>query len=200
MSVVFTTISKDFIALCADKQRITATGQKKDDMTKIEKWSEAIAVGMGGDLSLGEYIRSTIHRYVADTGISNFGVQEIADLFVHSYHSAVNSQAVDASAVTKFIVAGKFMDKKLGAVVIRVAQGKADTELYMASKVPATLILEPRDVSAEQCNMHLAKALKSVEGKYLKNPLESIHRRAVRNVSEHSRFVSKDSDYLLIKA
>lgn len=73
-----------------------------------------------------------------------------------------------------------------------------DTETFEAGKVPATLILEPADLSVDQCNMQFGKALKNVEGKFLKNPLESIHRRDVSNVSEHSKFVNKESEYILI--
>lgn len=189
MSVVFTTISNNFIAMCADQ---------KNSHPAIEKWAPTLAVGMGGDLTLGEYIRSTVHRYVTETGIANFGVEEIADLFIQSYHTAVKSGEVSQDAVTKFIIAGKFTNKKFGATVIKVGGNNADTETYEAAKMPATLILEPEDLSAEECNMLLAKALKNVEGKYLKNPLESIHRRAVRNVSEHSEFVDKDSDFFVL--
>ena len=199
MSVVFTTISENFIALCADKQRINAvTGKVVDDMTKIEKWATQLAVGMSGNLALGELVRTTVHQFVTESGISNFGVEEIADLFIQSYQNTLASHNTPEDTISKFIIAGKLANKKLGAVVIRVGSDTADKETYEASKVPATLILEPADLSSEQCNMLLAKALKNVEGKYLKNPLESIHRRAVRNVSEHSQYVSKDSDFLLI--
>ena len=199
MSVVFTTISENFIALCADKQRINAvTGKVIDDMTKIEKWAPQLAVGVSGNLALGELVRTTVHQFVTESGISNFGVEEIADLFIQSYQNTLANHNTPEDIISKFIIAGKLANKKLGAVVIRVGADTADKETFEASKVPATLILEPADLSSEQCNMLLAKALKNVEGKYLKNPLESIHRRAVRNVSEHSQYVSKDSDFLLI--
>ncbi len=199
MSVVFTTISNKFIAMCADKQRINSTtGAMAEDMTKIEKWSPAVAVGISGDLTVGEYIRSAIHRYITEMGIHNFGIGEIGDLFIQSYHTAVKNEKVSLASTTKFIIAGRFSDNKAGAVVIRVSEDKADKEIYETASVPATLILEPEDLSANECNMLLGKALKNVEGKYLKNPLESIHRKAVRNVSEHSRFTGKESDYILI--
>ncbi len=199
MSVVFTTISDKFIALCADRQRVNpSTGKVVADMTKIEKWSPHIAVGMCGNLALGELVRTTVHQFVSESGIANFGVEEIADLFISSYTNTLADCTTAEDTTSKFIIAGRLANKKPGAVVIRVGADTADKETYQATEVPATLILEPADLSPEQCNMLLAKALKNVEGKYLKNPLESIHRRAVRNVSEHSQFVSKDSDYLLI--
>ncbi len=186
MSVVFTTISDKFIAMCADKS--------EDTMPKIEKWAPHIAVGMSGNLALGELVRTTVHQFVSESGIANFAVEDIANLFSQRYNTIEDT----AARPTKFIVAGKLANKKLGAVVVRFGENGVDTETFTASQVPATLILEPADLSAEECNMLFAKALKNVEGKYLKNPLESIHRRAVRNVSEHSRLVSKESDYLLI--
>ena len=199
MSVVFTTISNKFIAMCADKQRFnSATGTMTEDATKIEKWSTSVAVGMSGDLTLGEYIRSTIHRYITEMGIQNFGIEEIGDLFIQSYHTAVKNAEVSFNSTTKFIIAGQFSDNKTGAVVIKVSEDKSDKETYETANVPATLILEPEDLSAQECNILLGKALKNVEGKYLKNPLESIHRRAVRNVSEHSKITGKESDYILI--
>ena len=153
---------------------------------------------MAGNLGLGELIRSTVHNYITENGISNFGVEEIADLFAQGSYAAVEDDDAFSSVVSKFIVAGTLSNKKMGAIVVRVGEKVADNEVYEASNIPATLILEPEDLSADECNILFGKALKSVGGKYLKNPLESIHRRAVRNVSEHSNFVNKDSDYILI--
>jgi hypothetical protein len=70
MSVVFTTISDKFIAMCADKQEKSAP--------KIEKWASHIAVGMSGDMTAGEYIRSSVHQFVAESGIKT--VQDIRAL------------------------------------------------------------------------------------------------------------------------
>lgn len=183
MSVVFTTISDKFIAICADKSQ---------PMPIIEKWAPHIAVGMSGDCAMGEYVRSSVHQFVTESGISNFVVEEIANLFVQTCNP------YSEETETKFIIAGKLSDKKLGAVVIRVSGGAVDTETFRGANVPATLILEPSDLSVDRCNMLFGKAIKNVEGKFLKNPLESIHRRAVRNVSEHSNFVSKEADYILM--
>ena len=185
MSVVFTTLSDKFIAMCADKGR---------SMPIIEKWAAHIAVGMSGDLSFGEYVRSTVHRFVAESGISSFSLEDIANLFAQQCTSAETAP----DKTTKFIIAGIFPDKKPGAVVIRADGGNVDTETFRGGDVPATLILEPADPSVDRCNMLFGKALKNVQGKFLKNPLESIHRRAVRNVSEQSRCTEKEADYLLI--
>ena len=198
MSVVFTTISNKFIALCADKQRIHADGTVTATATNIEKWTPHLAVGMVGDINLGEYVRSTVHKYLSENVFSNFSINEVADLFIQYYHSAVENDTVSISEKARFIIAGKLADNGMGAIVIKLEENKTDSETYQATNVPATLILEPSDLSANECNMLLAKALKNVEGRYLKNPLESIHRRAVRNVSEYSNFASKESDYLLI--
>ena len=198
MATIFQSLSNNFIALCADKRRTDSTGAVKDDMTKIEKWSPSVAVGISGNLTMGEYIRSSVHRYMAETGIENFGAEETAELIIQSYTSKIGAESELSSLVTRFVIAGKLSDKKLGAIIVKVSSGTFEKEVYEADKVPATLILEPDDLSANECNELLAKALKNVEGKYLKNPLESIHRRAVRNVSEQSNFVSKDSDFLLI--
>ena len=185
MSVIFTTISDKFIAMCADKE--------ENSVPKIEKWGVHIAVGMSGDVAAGEYVRSTIHQFVADSGISNFSAEDIANLFAQRCKSVE-----ELSGTTKFIVAGQLTNKKLGAVVVRANETKVDTEIFESGKVPATLILEPDDLTVDQCNLLFGKALKNVEGKFLKNPLESIHRRAVRNISEHSKYVNKESDYILI--
>lgn len=185
MSVVFTTISDKFIAMCADKSR---------PMPIIEKWAPHIAVGMSGNFTFGEYVRSAVHQFVTESGISNFGAEEIANLFAQQ----CSSFAEENETETKFIITGKLSDKKPGAVVIRAGGGAVDTETFHSANVPATLILEPADLSVDWCNTLFGKALKNVEGKFLKNPLESIHRRAVKNVSEHSRCVSKESDYIIL--
>ena len=185
MSVVFTTISDKFIAMCGDKA--------EHEAPKIEKWAVHIAVGMSGNLTQGEFVRSTVHQFVTESGIENFNVEDVANLFAQKCGTLE-----DTAETTKFIIAGKLASKKLGAVVVRAADNKVDTETFESGKVPATLILEPADLSVDQCNMQFGKALKNVEGKFLKNPLESIHRRAVRNVSEHSKFVNKESEYILI--
>ena len=185
MSVVFTTISDKFIAMCADKA--------ENEMPKIEKWAAHIAVGVSGNLTQGEFVRSTVHQFVAESGVANFNVEDIANLFAKRCENLE-----ETNETTKFIIAGKLVNKKQGAVVVRVRDGKVDTETFESGKVPATLILEPADLSVDQCNMQFGKALKNVEGKFLKNPLESIHRRAVRNVSEHSKFANKESEYILI--
>lgn len=185
MSIIFTTISDKFIAMCADRE--------EKSPPKIEKWAIHLAVGVDGDMTTGEYVRSTVHQFVSQSGISNFSAEDIANLFAQKCEAAG-----EFSKVTKFIVAGRLANKKLGAVVIRAGESKVDSETFQSGKVPATLIFEPDDLSVEECNILFAKALKNVEGKFLKNPLESIHRRAVRNISEHSKFVNNESDYILI--
>ena len=185
MSVVFTTISDKFIAMCADK--------KESEMPKIEKWANHIAVGMAGNLTQGEFVRSAVHQFVAESGVANFNVEDIANLFAKRCENLEKT-----GETSKFIIAGRLANKKLGAVVVRAADNKVDTESFESGKVPATLILEPADLTVDQCNMQFGKALKNVEGKFLKNPLESIHRRAVKNVSEHSQLVNKESEYILI--
>ena len=185
MPVVFTTISDKFIAMCADKS--------ENEAPKIEKWSAHIAVGMSGDMAAGEYVRSTVHQFATESGISNFNAEDIANLFVQKCGTIDNT-----TETTKFIIAGKLANKKLGAVVVRADGNRADSETFESGKVPATLILEPADLSVEQCNIQFGKALKNVEGKFLKNTLESIHRRAVKNVSELSEFVNRESEYILI--
>lgn len=184
MSVVFTTISDKFIAMCADRAENTAP--------KIEKWAAHITVGMSGNTPDGEFIRSSVHQFVAESGIANFAVEDVANLF------SQKCSGLETDRPVKFIIAGRLSDKKLGAVVIRADASNVDSETFTAGKVPATLILEPEDMSVDRCNMQFGRALKNVEGKYLKNPLESIHRRAVRNVSEHSRCTAKESDYILV--
>ena len=132
MSIVFTTISDKFIAMCADKGA--------NSPPAIEKWAIHLAVGMSGDITAGEYVRSTVHQFVAQSGMSNFSVEDVANLFAQKCESAG-----DFSKVTKFIVAGRLANKKLGAVVIRAGESKVDTETFQSGKVPATLIFEPDD-------------------------------------------------------
>ena len=116
-------------------------------------------------MAQGEFIRSSVHRFVAETGIANLNVENIADLFVQQ----CSTLAEPVAETTKFIIAGRLADKKPGAVAIRVSGGRVDTELFAASDMPATLIFEPDDLSVEQCNMLFGKAIKNVEGKFLKN-------------------------------
>ena len=114
MSVVFTTISENFIALCADKQRTNAvTGKVIDDMTKIEKWAPQLAVGMSGNLALGELVRTTVHQFVTESGISSFGVEEIADLFIQSYQNTLANHNTPEDTISKFIIAGNWRTKNL---------------------------------------------------------------------------------------
>ena len=159
--------------MCADKEENSAP--------KIEKWAVHIAVGMSGDVAAGEYVRSTIHQFVADSGISNFSTEDIANLFAQRCKSVE-----ELSGTTKFIVAGQLTNKKLGAVVVRANGTKVDTEIFESGKVPATLILEPDDLTVDQCNVLFGKALKNVEGKeveynLLKGLFNSIYGMCVTN-------------------
>lgn len=99
MPVVFTTISDKFIAMCADKS--------ENEAPKIEKWSADTAVGMSGDMAFGEYVRSAVHQFVAESGMENFNVEDISNLFVQK------CGVIDSTTeTTKFIIAGKLANKK----------------------------------------------------------------------------------------
>jgi hypothetical protein len=91
MPVVFTTISDKFIAMCADKS--------ENEAPKIEKWSADTAVGMSGNMAFGEYVRSAAHQFVAESGMANFNVEDISNLFVQKCKTAIN-----ISETTKFII------------------------------------------------------------------------------------------------
>ncbi len=87
-----------------------------------------------------------------------------------------------------------------GIIVAYVGNGTADLETYEAKTTPFTLILEPSDVSAEECNRLFSKAIFEVKNaRYLSGDLlELAHRRAVALVSEQSKYVGPASDYIIM--
>ena len=60
--------------MCADRE--------ENSPPKIEKWSADTAVGMSGNMAFGEYVRSAVHQFVAESGMANFNVEDISNLFV----------------------------------------------------------------------------------------------------------------------
>ena len=113
MSVVFTTISDKFIAMCADKQEKSAS--------KIEKWAAHIAVGISGDMTAGEYIRSSVHQFVAESGIINFNVEDVANLFAQK-----SGAAEETAGTTKFIIAQRVSSVQNADRIIVMEDGEVN--------------------------------------------------------------------------
>ena len=113
MSVVFTTISDKFIAMCADKQ--------EKSVPKIEKWAAHIAVGISGDITAGEYIRSSVHQFVAESGITNFNVEDVANLFAQK-----SGTAEETVGTTKFIIAQRVSSVQNADRIIVMEDGEVN--------------------------------------------------------------------------
>jgi len=204
MSVVFTTYSEQFIMLCADKQ---ATNMKTgeiciDGVTKIERWAPYMAVGRAGNKQLGDLVVSAVHSVVDENGgPATYTVEDMSDLVCQGFY-AIKDEYTDmpSGLSAQFVVAGKLANGKLGIGSIYADDKGADLEIYEGKEVPSTVIFAPEDMTDEECNQLFQKALinsrnkKSPHG----NPLETIHRKAVRYVSEQSKYVGHKSDFILI--
>lgn len=102
---------------------------------------------------------------------------------------------------SKFVVAGRLSSDKNGLIEILVKEGAADVEIIEDTGHPRTLFHEPDDLSGEECNMLFHKACTYINknNKYHQDPIEAIHRKTVRYISERSKFVGHKSDYLVIE-
>ena len=201
MSVLIATITDRFIALCADKWKTILKTGEKEETTKIEQWSSGIAVGGTGNAVLDELVISTVGDYVKEHGIENFTLEEIGDLFGQAYYAVKDENPeMPENIFAQFIVAGVLSGEKLGAAQIVIDNGIADMEIIEAMEVPATIIFGPGDISDDECNQLFQKAIRNSKNKntYQKDLLEVAHRKAVRYISERSKFVGPKSDYIFI--
>jgi len=204
MSVVFTTVTEEYIVLCADKQVTNmGTGEAQVNVaTKIEKWTPSIGVGWAGNAALADIIISAVKGVVGKTKINSFTLEDLADLFAQAYYAARDEYPdMPADAIAKFAVTGRLSTGKLGIIQIIDGNDIADTEVFEAQPHPITLIFDPEDLSSEECNQLLTKALVNTRNKktYGQDLLETAYRKAVRYVSEHSKYVGPKSDYLIIE-
>lgn len=204
MSVLYATITQDTISLCADKLAVNMITGEANPMPirKIHSWSPKVAVGGTGNATLDELIISTVHQHIkGNGGIATFALEEIADLFCQCYYAAVETQAnMPKDVYAQFVVAGKLSNGNLGIFDILVKDNIADMELYEAKAMPATLILPPVDMTQDECNRLFQKAINNTKNKK-KNKhgiMEDIHRKAVRYVSESSKYVGPKSDFIVI--
>lgn len=201
MSVIFTTISNKFIAMSADKQATNmVTGEIKEPVTKIEKWSPSIVVGMTGNFTLGEIIMTTVKNVCSEQGLNNYSLEELADLFAQCYYVATDEyKDMPSSTSVRIVVAGVLSSGKLCAFDILCKDKIADTEIHEGKDMPITIIFDPEDLSADECNKLLRKAMNELKNtNKFSDYLESSHRRAVRYVSKCSKFVGAKSDYIYI--
>ena len=203
MSVLFATITRNTIVLCADKLTANAvTGTfESDSVRKIEKWSPTIAVGGTGSKALYDIIISSVHDHVKGIGFDKFSLEEIADLFGQCYY-AIREAYTDMpkDALGKFIVAGKLSNGNVGAIQVKVANDEAEADVIESTEMPITLIFAPADMTDDECNQLFQKALHNTKNKKTHNRdlIEAVHRKAVRYVSEHSKFVGPKSDYIVL--
>ena len=202
MSVLFTTITKDAVLLCADKlaaNRYTGEAQKMP-VNKIERWSPTLAIGSVGTMNLCRILVSSVHSYVKDGGFESFSLEEITDAFAQCYYAAyetVLDMPVDARA--EIIVAGRRPNGKLAVAQIMVSNNEADVEVYEANESTKTLICAPADMTHDECYF---KAVGSVNKKSVGQAayMEAVHRQAVKYVAEKSAFVGPQSDCVMIEA
>ena len=204
MSVVFTTFSKSFIALCADRQRTSSiTGEVQiDAVTKVEKWSPTIAVGGCGNLAVCETVLDAVKGYLKENHPTDITLEEIADLFGQAYYAACDEfeEYSSDSMLSEFVIAGELSDGEFGVVRVTLRGGAAESDTFEAKETPGTIICEPPDVSNEECNDLLRKAILNTKSqkKLYHDLMETAHRKAVRYVSERSKFVGHKSDYVLL--
>ena len=205
MSVIFTTIANEFIILCADRQRTSSvTGEVQvDAVTKVQKLSPEIAIGRCGNLGLCEIIFSAVQDFLKNNENENLSIEDLADLFCQYYHIVrdENNDILD-NIVSIFILAGKLSSNKLGAIIVTLGNNTTDTKIVESSEIPVTIILEPPDVSSEECNQLFNKATTYIKknNKYHQDLLEATHQKAVRYVSEQSKYVGYKSDYVCISS
>lgn len=199
MSVIFTTITDSFIAMCADKQvNNMKTGEVYiDAATKIEKWTHNIGIGQCGSQELSGIILDAVRGVIDETGIDNYTLEEIGNLVCQAYYAAEEEYNVPKAVVAKIVVVGRLSNGRPGACSILATNGEADIEIVDGQGGAVTLIFEPDDMTSEECNALFTKAVKLTKNKKDKrDPIETIHRKAVRYVSEQSKLVSHKSDYL----
>lgn len=201
MSVLFATITHDFAVLCADKMCTNEKTGEINTVTKIEQWSPSIAVGGTGSAMLDELVISGVREHVKEKGLDSFTLEEIADLFGQCYYATREVYAdMPEDTQANFVLVGRLSNGNSGAIQVSVGKDEADAEIIEAKNTPATLILAPSDVTDEECNHLFQKAALNSRKKntYQRDLLEVAHRKAVRYVSERSKFVSPQSDYIFI--
>ena len=204
MSVLFATITPDTIMLCADKLAThSKTGEAQTELVnKIEQWSPTIAIGGTGIKTLRDIIISGVHGFVEENGIDNFALEEIADLFGQCYYSSRELYPdMPKEARAEFVIAGKLSDGHMGAIQVIVGNDEADIETIVSNGMPTTLIFAPADMSHAECNELFQKAIRNTLNKntHQRDLLEAAHRKAVRYVSERSKFVGPKTDYIVLK-
>ncbi len=204
MSVLYATITQDAIYLCADKLQVNMqTGEAAPiPVRKVYSWSPSVAVGGTGNGTLTELIISGVRQYIqTNGGINAYTLKEIADLFCQCYYAAVETQtSMPKDIYAQFVVAGKLPDGSLGLFDIFVKDNTADVELYESKAMPSTLIQPPADMTCDECNRLFQKATFNVKNKNMSKLgiMEEIHRKAVRYVSENSKYVGPKSDFIII--
>ena len=170
-------------------------------MTKIEKWAQNIVVGQCGTRPLTEMMLSAVKSFVDEEGIDNYTLEDIAETCCQAYYAArTEYEDMPKEAIAKIVVAGKLENGQLGAILVYATNDEADIEIHEAQSYPSTLILEPDDVSSEICNELYRRALAITKKPEMghQDLLETVHRKAVRFVAQRSKFVSKESDYIVI--
>lgn len=203
MSVVFTTYSDQFIMLCADMQSTNMKAGEVHDsaVTKVERWAPYMAIGWAGNAALASAIVDAVHHVAEENGISGYTVEEMSDMFCQCFYAAKDEYTnMPAGLSVQFMVAGKLSNGNLGVGSIYANDDGPDLEIYEGTNLPSTTIFAPEDMTNDECNLLFQKAIANTRNKHThqRNPLEMIHRKAVRYVSERSKYVSHKSDFVLI--
>jgi len=201
MSVLFTTYCNQFIVLCADKQITNMnTGKKEKSKTKkIEQWAPFMAVGYTGNAVLGQIILDTVHRFTEQNGICNYSVEDMSDMFCQCFYAVKDEYtALPSGLCVQFMIAGKLANGTLGIGSIYANDDDPDLEIYEGKQYPSTVIFAPEDMTDDECNQLLQKAINNSKHTQHKSPIEILHRQAVQYVSDHSKFVGAESDFIMI--
>lgn len=206
MSVIFTTYCDKFIAMCADRQRTSSiTGEVQiDAVTKIEMLSPSIAIGRCGNLWLCDLVREMVMSAIEDEGIQNITMEDVANLVCQAYQFARESDEADIpdELAIRYVVAGKLANGRLGVILVTLGNGGKGQELLEMREVPGSTVCAPPDMTDEECNELLSKAIANTKSKkkLYHDAIETAHRKAVRYVSERSKYVGYKSDYIFFTA
>ena len=201
MSVIFATIHDGFIAMCADKQatNLTSLEPLPKQVTKIHLWSPSIGVGAAGNYFVGKQILEAIHDALPD-GVENYSLEELSDYVFDTYQILRETyDFVQDEDYAECIFAGTLSTGNLGIIYTKVGGGNFIKETYDITAQPIVLA-NPIDISFEETQSLYRSAVQNTVGKKTRNMdvFEASLRKAVRYVSERSKYVGHKSDYFIV--
>lgn len=206
MSVLFALIQEDFIALAADTQATNITTLKPEpgEIHKIYQWSPYVAASGGGNYFLYKTIINSMYEAIHLAG-TEYILEDLGELAVEAYKLVrENYDFVTDEDYAKIAFAGTLSNNQLGIITVEIDGPNTSVNTFDISEQPV-VIVRPEDLSKEETFELFKKATHdTVNDDYYKNlahidMVTKSLRKAVRYVSEHSKYVGRKSDYLVIK-